>query len=267
MMYLSNIHTHTVFCDGADTPEEIVEEALKNNMQSIGFSGHSKTDFDLSYCMKNENDYISEIQRLKEKYKEKIKIYLGIEQDLYSNPPDFDYDFMIGSTHYVNVNGVMRDIDLSEEYMIETVEEFYGGDFHAYAEAYYDNVATVGMKYKKCIIGHLDLIAKFNENEKYFKYDEQYFSFAFEAIEKLHGRVFEINTGAMSRGLRSEPYPYKILLKHIYETGGKVIVTSDCHDKKDLLFGFDKAYGLAKECGFKKCTVLNKNGFSEIYIG
>ncbi len=266
MMYLSNIHTHTVFCDGADTPEEIVEEALKNNMQSIGFSGHSKTEFDLSYCMKNENDYISEIQRLKEKYKAKIKIYLGIEQDLYSNPPVFDYDFMIGSTHYVNANGVMRDIDLSEEYMLETVEKLYGGDFHAYAKDYYENVAKIGLKYKKCIIGHLDLITKFNENEKHFEYDEKYFDIAYKTIDKLHGRVFEINTGAMSRGFRSEPYPHKNLLKRICETGGKIIVTSDCHNKENILFGFERAYEIAKECGFKTYTILQHRKFINIYI-
>lgn len=266
MIYLSNIHTHTTFCDGNDTPEEIVKEALKNNMQSIGFSGHSVTDFDLSYCMKNESAYIEEIQKLKSKYRGAIEIYIGIEQDVYSKSPEFDYDFIIGSAHYVNIGGVMRDVDLSEAYMTETVNEFYGGDFHAYADDYYKNVINVGLKYPDCIIGHFDLLAKFNEGEKHFSYDKKYFDIAFAAIENFKSRIFEINTGAMSRRMRTEPYPHKTLLKRICETGGKVIVTSDCHNKNNLLFGFEYAYEILKECGFKKYTVLKQGEFTDIYI-
>lgn len=266
MMYLSNIHTHTSFCDGDDTPEDIVKEALKNNMQSIGFSGHSVTDFDLSYCMKNETEYVEEIQRLKEKYKDKTEIYLGIEQDLYSAPPRFDYDFMIGSTHYVTVDGVVRDVDLSEDYMAETVNVFYGGDFYKYAQDYYKNVIAVGLKYPNCIIGHLDLLAKYNENEKYFKYNKQYFDTAFAAIDALRGRTFEINTGAVSRGRRSEPYPHKTLLEYICKTGGEIIVTSDCHAKEYLLFGFEYAYELARQCGFKECKMLIHGKFEDVSV-
>lgn len=266
MIYPSNIHTHTVLCDGADAPEDIVKAALEYNMISIGFSGHSTTEFDLSYCMKNENEYIAEIRRLKEKYSGKIGIFLGIEQDLYSPPPHFDYDFIIGSTHYINIDGCMRDVDLSEEYMLETVQKYYGGDFYAYAEDYYKNVTEVGLKYKDCIIGHLDLLTKFNEGEKHFSYNKKYLDIAFGAIESLKGRIFEINTGAMSRGMRTEPYPEKALLKHIFETGGDVIITSDSHSKETLMFGFDRAYAAAKECGFKKCKVMNCGGIEDLPI-
>ena len=266
MIYRSNIHTHTTFCDGADTPEDIVKSAMEKNMVSIGFSGHSVTEFDVSYCMKDEEGYISEIRRLKEKYSGKIEIYLGIEQDLYSLPPKPCYDYIIGSTHYVNVNGCMRDVDSSEEYMLETVEKFYGGDFYAYAEDYYKNVAEVSKKYKNCIIGHLDLLTKFNEGEKHFVYNSKYHDIAFGAIESLRGRIFEINTGAICRGVRTEPYPEKALLKRIFETGGSIIITSDSHRKETLMFGFEQAYALAKECGFKTCNMLKKDGISDILI-
>ena len=47
----SNLHTHTTFCDGVDTPEEMVQAALGLRMDTIGFSGHSFTPIDTSYCM------------------------------------------------------------------------------------------------------------------------------------------------------------------------------------------------------------------------
>ena len=36
-----NYHTHTTYCDGKSTPEEIVLEAIRFGMDTIGFSGHS----------------------------------------------------------------------------------------------------------------------------------------------------------------------------------------------------------------------------------
>ena len=40
-MRLSNYHTHTVYCDGRDTPEELVLEALRLGCPELGFSEHS----------------------------------------------------------------------------------------------------------------------------------------------------------------------------------------------------------------------------------
>ena len=69
---LSNFHTHSVFCDGDNTLEEIVRASVEKGFSAIGFSGHGYTDYDLRYCMKNTDGYISEIKNLKEKYKDKI---------------------------------------------------------------------------------------------------------------------------------------------------------------------------------------------------
>ena len=41
MAILSNAHTHTTFCDGKNTAEEMVQAALDNGFVSLGFSGHS----------------------------------------------------------------------------------------------------------------------------------------------------------------------------------------------------------------------------------
>ena len=76
---LSNFHTHTVFCDGDNTPEEVVLSAIDKGLSAIGFSGHGYTDFDLRYCMTETDKYIAEVKRLKEKYKDKIDIETGFE--------------------------------------------------------------------------------------------------------------------------------------------------------------------------------------------
>jgi HisJ family histidinol phosphate phosphatase len=90
-----NLHNHSTFSDGDHTPEEIVLAAIEKNMLGIGFSDHSYTDFDPSYCMLPERfeGYHRTLEALKVKYADQIKVFKGIELDYYSaaDPKDFDY--------------------------------------------------------------------------------------------------------------------------------------------------------------------------------
>ena len=74
MKFLSNLHTHTLYCDGKNTPEEYIQKAIEKGFISIGFSGHSYLDFGEDWFMgTNETkEYIKEIRELKEKYKKVI---------------------------------------------------------------------------------------------------------------------------------------------------------------------------------------------------
>ena len=67
---------------------------------------------------------------------------------------------------------------------------------------------------------------------------------------------FEINTGAMARGLRKFPYPHKELLLFWRELGGKVILTSDAHKKETLGFAFEQTLLLLRELGFDSVLEL-----------
>lgn len=37
IMYLQNLHTHTYYCDGADTPEEIISDCHNKSMLDCKF--------------------------------------------------------------------------------------------------------------------------------------------------------------------------------------------------------------------------------------
>ena len=43
MRPVADFHMHTVFCDGKNTPEEILEKAIELGFDSIGFSSHAKS--------------------------------------------------------------------------------------------------------------------------------------------------------------------------------------------------------------------------------
>jgi histidinol-phosphatase (PHP family) len=58
-MKYANYHTHTLYCDGKDTPEAFIEEALRKEMTAIGFSSHSPLPYDNGYSIKENklDDY------------------------------------------------------------------------------------------------------------------------------------------------------------------------------------------------------------------
>lgn len=241
----SNLHTHSVYCDGKDTPRRLVETALEKGFGTLGFSGHSHTAFDESWCMSRENTllYRSEIARLKEEYSGRIRILCGVEQDYYSDMSPEGYDYVIGSVHYVMARGLFVPVDESAELQLESAEKYFCGDMYAFAAEYFRTVADVVNRTGADIIGHFDLIAKFNEGGRLFdETDPRYLRPAEAAALKLikTGRPFELNYGAVARGLRSEPYPSAPLRRFIEDNGGRFIVTSDCHDRELLDFGIDR---------------------------
>ncbi len=241
-MTFSDFHIHTTYCDGADSAEDIVKEAISKNIKRIGFSGHSYTFFDESYCMTEggTKEYKAEIARLKEKYKDKIEILCGVEQDYYSKALTDGYDYVIGSVHYLKADGEYFPIDESADILLAAAKKHYGGDIYALAEDYFETVSHIR---GADIIGHFDLITKFNEVQKLFdEKNERYVAAYKKAVDMLliQNVPFEINTGAISRGYRTAPYPNADIVRYIRENGGRTILSSDSHQKETLCFEFEK---------------------------
>ena len=237
-----NFHTHSIYSDGEDTLEELVQAAIALDCKALGFSEHSYTYFDESYCLSlaNTPKYQAEVRALQAKYAAKIKLYLGIEQDFYSSERSDEYEYIIGSVHYVKKNGDFLAIDESADDLVRFRDEYYDGDIYALIEDYFK---TVGMwAERKCdIIGHFDLITKFNEKYPLFDTAHPRYEIAAQsALDKLlaAGKIIEINTGAMARGWRMIPYPESKWLDEIAEKNGRLILSSDCHTKNALLFDF-----------------------------
>ncbi len=244
-MRYADFHVHTRFCDGANTVREMVESAIKKGLSAIGFSAHSYTFFDESYCMKKEETekYQAEVLACKGEYQDKIRVLLGIEQDLYSDMPTDGYDYVIGSVHYLKKDGKYYSVDSSAEGFQKMAETVYGGDYYALCEAYFDAVSSVASVIRPTFIGHFDLVCKFNEKYNFFDETHPRYVAAWQrALDTLLplGIPFEVNTGAMSRGYKTVPYPSRAQLQYIKEKGGKVILSGDTHACNSLCFDFPK---------------------------
>lgn len=269
MKYLQNLHTHCTFCDGKDTPEEMVKRAIELGFEGLGFSSHCHMPYSPGNYLNPEKAaaYRAETARLKEKYAGQLNIWCGIEFDLFSPTDELDlYDYVIGSVHYFRFKALDRFVgfDRNADAVQKVIDEYFGGDGLAFAEAYYADCIKLP-DFARCdIVGHIDLITKNLEERPYFDTEHpRYRKAAFEAVEVLAKRVgiFELNTGAISRGYRTIPYPEPFLLRAIREQGGKMIISSDCHNGQFLDCYFDESLELLKSCGFKEVYTFNGKGF------
>lgn len=264
-MIKADYHIHTALCDGKSTPEEVVLSALEKGFLAIGFSAHGYTDFDLSFCVRDLDGYINEITRLKEKYKKDIEIYLGVEEDITGPAERNRYDYIISSSHYSVLNGKYYSIDESAQTLKETIK-MWNNNAVAMARNYYETFCDYILSKKPDIIGHFDLITKFDEKiDPIFLGNIEYEKIAHEAVKKVvnAGSIFEVNTGAVSRGYRTTPYPSTSLLYTIKQNGGKIILNSDSHMASNLGFDFEETKAILKDIGFKSLCVLYHNEFLE----
>lgn len=266
MKYVQNLHQHSVYCDGKDTLREIVEEAISRGFHSVGFSSHSYMPFSSSKSLLPERteDYKAEIASLKAEFAGKIHIFCGLEKEIFS-PCDLDgYDYLIGSSHYLLIDGVYVGFDRDASTVSNIIQTYFSGDGILYAKAYYAQIANLPAYGKFDVIGHFDLIAKHCETHNFFDMNSKEYQFAaIEAMESLQGKIpyFEVNTGAIARGYRSSAYPMRSFLKEFKRLGFGAVISSDCHDKKFLDCQFGEAAALLRDCGFREKYVLTPAGF------
>ena len=266
-MRFSNFHTHTCFSDGKNTPEEVVLSAIDKGFSAIGFSDHSETQCDLSYCMKLADypAYFKTVNALKEKYKDKIDVLLGLELDYESEIIREGLDYTIGSVHYICAKGECHPIDHSLAQQEHCIEVLCGGDPLEMAKRYYDILVEHITRCRPTIIGHFDVITKFgifdNPSDRYIDVARDALDAAMQVCP-----IVEMNTGAISRKKRDLPYPADFLLRRVKENGGEIILSADSHAADTIDCFFPQSVEILRGLGFDHIVSMSKNGFVRVDI-
>lgn len=170
--------------------------------------------------------------------------------------------------------GIFRSVDESPESLMKTLDEWYQGDKMQMVRDYYDTVVKHINQNQSKIVGHFDLITKFNEKQPWLDEEgTEYQAIALQAlnhvidiIETYDGMV-EINTGAISRNWRTTPYPNPFLLKQLKERDCPIIITSDSHETTTLTCHFPETVELLKAIGFTETMQLKDGLFQPIPFG
>ena len=271
-MIHQNLHTHTVFDDGTATAMAMAQAALDAGLESLGFSGHAPLPYRDVWEIKPEKMpvYLAAVQETKETFRGRLGVYSGLEWDIVCDLPDIGFDYIIGSVHHIVKDGLYLSVDHRPDVSLNTLQTHFHGNKNAMVSAYFSQYDAVAQNPRVDIVGHFDLISKFDEVADLFDGDSPFYrDCAMEALEKLLAadKIFEVNTGAMSRGYRTAPYPSDFFLREILARKGRVLVTSDTHAVNTVAHAFDEVEAMLLSLGFKEIWELTPTGFQPYKIG
>lgn len=275
-MILTNYHSHTILSDGAHNSEEMIKSAIEKELKAFGFSEHSPLPFFSQWSMKYEDlhKYFREINYLKEKYSEKIEIYTGLEVDYIEKITgietwkNFRLDYTIGSVHFLGVvDNKPFTIDYSPANFKEGLDKIFSGNIMEMTSLYYNQIIKMINSSKPDIIGHFDLITKFNkETQLINENDKWYKDIVIQTLEiiKKNNCFIEINTRGFYKKLADWFYPNTWILKECKNFNIPIVINSDCHKNSEVDKNLYEAEKIALSLGFKEKMVLLNNQWQEI---
>ena len=281
-MQLSNYHSHCTFCDGRSAAEDFVRFAIANGFSAYGFSSHSPLPFETFWNMSKADmpEYIAEIERLKKKYSDQIRLYTGLEIDYLdeSYNPSISYfqelplDYRIGSVHFLPIASPLIEenmmcIDGSFEDFRQAVVQHYEGDIRKLVQHYFRNLNQMIDAGGFDIVGHPDKIYMNSQKyEGFSMHADWYRQLVDETLVHMadKGLMLEINTKNWQR--KQELYPHVDFLSRIRELHIPVMVNSDCHFPDLVNSGREAAFALLKENGFTHTRELRAGEWEDIPI-
>ena len=275
----TNYHSHCTFCDGKAPMEEFIKEAIRQGFSSYGISSHAPLPYNTEWTMDRGqvNAYLSEADRVKKLYGDRIEIYTGMEIDYLdetSNPasPFFQQlplDYRIGSVHVMRDDyGTYVDIDTRPEVLVGRLREHFGNDLERLLRNYFAKLMRMVETGGFDIVGHAD---KLYMNAEYCQPGITATSWYKETIRKYFERIaekglmVEINTKKFeSTGCFSPSIEHFTLLK---ELNIPVVVDSDAHRPENINSGREEALQTLKKAGFTHAMELHGGSWQQIPIG
>lgn len=260
----ADCHLHSSFSGDSQAPmEDMVLQGISRGLSVMCFTEHHDIDFPDSpdgpgnSFLLDAGRYRQELVRLREKYRDRIRLLFGVELGLQPAvnrentllAGSFDFDYIIGSTHICHG----KDPYCPDFYQGRSEEDAY----REYFEAVLENVSSFS-DFDSC--GHLDYAIRYGPNkDTYYSY-ERYGDILDEILKCLiqKEKGLELNTGGLKAGMR-DFHPCRDALRRYRSLGGELItIGSDSHDPGSIARDFDLAAQALKECGFKYYAVYEK---------
>jgi histidinol-phosphatase (PHP family) len=276
----SSLHTHTLFCDGADDVETMCRAAFEKGLCAIGFSAHGpifaqtglQTDWHLDEGRLQE--YLAEVRAAGRRWEGRVAVYLGLEMDyikglrsaLDRDIQALGLDYLIGSVHYiVPPSGKPFAIDGSPEELEQGIADGFGGDGEALMHAYWDAVAEMIALGGFDILGHADLVKKNNTHGGFFNMESGAFRQRLAETARdaaAAGLVVEVNTGGLNRNRSGETYPSLSFLRLFREQNTPALMSADAHCAAHLDGHYETAGKTLREAGYTTHVLFEgrKNG-------
>lgn len=277
-MTRSNLHTHSLYCDGAAEPAVMLTAAREAGYEGLGFSSHAPVPFPSTWNMKWErlDDYLRDIRLLREE-QSGTDVFLGLEADYIPGvirPAEWravvkDLDYLIGSVHYLGVlsDGTPWTVDFTAEHFAAGVTADFSGDPVAAAVEYFRRVAEMAEVDRPDIVGHCDLVKLFisGENPELLN-DPRWLHAERSMLESIAASdcVLEMNVKGIIRGTLQEACPSDRILTSAARRGIPVCIGADAHCPGELIVDWQSMEDRLRLAGFRERMVLTKSGWQSV---
>jgi histidinol-phosphatase (PHP family) len=261
------------FCRHAkDTLAAIVERAIAAGFTHYGLTEHcpryreqdlvnEESDLGPPDLIATFERYVAEALALRDRYADRIEILVGFETERL--PPESwpermrtlresaAFDYIVGSVH--DVDG--RFVDYKPE-ETRALAAALGGT-EALQIRYFDAVADLVETLRPEVVGHIDLVRKFELSGAAFGPRVlQRIERALEAV-LAHRGVLDVNCGAYRRGF-GPVYPAPVILRRAREMGIPVTLGDDSHGVDTVGVGLDACLRAIAEAGYATVCYLSR---------
>ncbi|TRX71354.1 histidinol-phosphatase [Carboxylicivirga sp. M1479] len=273
----TNYHGHCEYCDGAGKIEDYIIKAIELEMDAVGISSHAPVPFPTDWTMPayKLESYQKEIDALKIKYQDQIKVYKSLEVDYipglaapnHEKINECHLDYTVGSVHYI---GKMQDgthwaVDAPADEFKKGLDYSFDGDGKRAAIRYFELQREMLEDAKPTILGHMDKIKMHNQTFNLFDEQEQWYVdevIKTLALAKEKGVIVEINTKAFYRDDHLFPGPEHF--KKMKELGVAITINSDAHHPDKLTNAFEEVAQMLVDAGYTHLTELIDGQWQEV---
>lgn len=248
----ADVHMHSIFSSDSESyPEEMILGAMEKGLEMLCFTDHydkDNRDWGAEDIFEPE-EYFRVLVPLREKYKGRIDVRIGVETGLQPHlapyyaefVKKYPFDLVIGSVHSIKKSDIAYGT-LLQKY---TDEEIYRMTFE-------ETLEDVKLDASFDILGHLDYVVRYGR-EKDRQYSYRKYADLLDAILReliLKGKGLELNMAGIKYGLPFA-HPHPDVLRRYKELGGEIItVGGDGHKPEHIAYDFHKAADILKAAGF-----------------
>jgi histidinol-phosphatase (PHP family) len=257
----------------AGSLEEVVESAIRAGFSTYGLSEHApryrvedlfpdEADLDVDDLARIFEDYVDTALALRDRHADRIELLVGFETEvlppqgwaeqmrqLRRRHPEFDY--MVGSVHHVGA----ASIDMTPELTAKTAEEVGGRE--ALERLYFEGVSEMAEQLRPEIVGHFDLIRKFDGPEASFGPETwKQIERALEVVRTV-GAILDVNAAPVRRKM-GPVYPLPPLLERACEMQIPVTLGDDSHGPTQVGVGLDACLRAIHQAGYERIHYLTK---------
>jgi histidinol-phosphatase (PHP family) len=253
--------------------EEVVESAIRAGFSTYGLSEHApryraedlfpdESDLAPEDLLRSFEEYLRTALALRDRCAHRIELLVGFEtevlppeswlertRELRHRHPEFEY--VVGSVHHLG----NASIDMTPELTARVADELGGRD--ALDRLYFERVAEMVERLRPEVVGHFDLIRKFDGAEKDFAPETwRQIERALEAT-RASGAMLDVNAAPARREM-GPVYPLPPLLERAREMEIPVTLGDDSHGPAEVGVGLDACLRAIAQAGYRSVHYLTR---------